>query len=337
MNDVIEELLIKVGLQNAHWDLQSERVVRIETQDGLFALKRWERTPQEREHFLHHLRYAERAGMKGIIPLTNRRGDMSMFETNRHYFYLEPWIEEQPLMSPPPKELRLLTILALNHKISEDEEDMTEDELSTYKNEVQQGWQQDQLLMNQLADQFEHSRFMSPFELTFLNGYPFYDMMFGEMKKGFQKWTRQVKEREGYRFAFCHGRPSLEHGLIAADGNAWFTNWETSGPGHPAYDLAYFYQDLARHEPFDPLESKQLFGTYEAYGPSWGEADTGLLKALMLTPAPILTFARAYATDPLRYAEHQWTAMLESKLSSLRYLLQMMQWKEKQEAAMQGS
>lgn len=337
MNDVIEELLNKAGLQHATWTWVSERVVKIETRDGPYALKRWERTPQEREHFLHHLRYAERAGMKGIIPLTNTRGDMSMFETDRHYFYLEPWMEKQPLRSPPSEELRLLTILALNHKISEDEEGMTEEDLSTYKNEVQRGWQQEILLMNRLAAQFEQSRFISPFELTFLNGCPFYEMMFAEMKKGFQRWSRQVKEKEGYRFAFCHGRPSLEHGFIAADGNAWFTNWETSGPGHPAYDLAYFYQDLAQRYPFVPLEGKQLFGTYEAHGPAWGEADTGLLKALTLTPAPILMFAQSYATDPLRYAEHQWTAMLESKLSSLRYLQQMMLWKEKQEAAMHGS
>ncbi|WP_090396827.1 phosphotransferase [Natribacillus halophilus] len=333
MNDVLSN----IGYKNADWSWISERVIRVQDQDGPVALKQWQRSAEEREHFLHHLRYAERAGMQGIIPLKPVRGDTPMFESARHVYYFEPWIEEPTVTSSREKELKLLAVLAGNHKISEDEEEMQEEEWFAYKQEVQHTWHQEQLMMNRLADQCEQSRFLSPFELTFLQGYPFFENMFKDMRQGFQTWARQVQEKGVRRFAFCHGFPTLDHGLISADGNAYFTNWETSGPGHLAFDLACFYRDLSRRQPFHALDSKRLYETYEAYGPSWSEADTGLLKALMLTPRPILDFADTYAREPYRYAEHQWTAMLAAKVSHLRYLRQMIQWKEKQEAAMKGS
>ncbi|MBB6448339.1 spore coat protein YsxE [Geomicrobium halophilum] len=338
MNEFNEQrLLDKINLQGADWTWISERVLKAEAPTGPIAIKRWQRTDTDRENFLHHLRYAERAGIQGVIPLMQRaKGDLPVFEVDEQVYYLEPWIEDEPIPSPPPKELRLLTILASNHKTSESEEKLSEEEVKNYKQEVEQLRQQDQLMMERITDQFEQSRFLSPFELTFLNGYPFLNQLFKEARKGFQKWARQIQEKESYRFVFCHGQPTLEHGLIEADGNAWFTNWETSGPGPPAYDLAYFYRDLSRKQPFHPLDGKKLYGTYEAYGPSWSEADTGLLKALTLTPTPILEFAESYRTTPRKFAEHQWTAMLQSKLSSLRYLHQMIQWKETQETSMKG-
>ncbi|MFB4158271.1 hypothetical protein ACE1TF_00195 [Geomicrobium sp. JSM 1781026] len=320
------------------WQWVSDRVIKVDHPDGPMAMKRWDRTPGERDTFLQHLRYGERSGIQGIIPLmTSTRGDFPVFEAEGYDYYLEPWVEEQTLTSPPSKELRLLSVLAANHKISENEQTIEEGALEEYEQEVDFIWNQQRLHMEQLADQLEQSRFISPFTMTYLHAGPFLERMFQSGKSGFQNWARHVKEKETYRFVFCHGKPSIAHGLIAADGNAWWTNWEASGPNHPAYDLAYFYQDIARNQPFHALDYQAIVGTYEAYGPLWGEADTSLLKALMLTPTPIIDFVEQYRANPQSYAEHQWTAMLELRLNALRYGAELVKWKEDQEAAMRQS
>ncbi|MBM7631676.1 hypothetical protein [Geomicrobium sediminis] len=332
------EAVRAIANDKSDWSWVSERVIKVDHPEGPMAMKRWQRTVSERDTFLHHLRYGERAGIQGIIPLmTGTRGDFPIFEHEGADYYLEPWVEEQLLTSPPSKELRLLAILAANHKLSENEQVIEEEAMTEYAQEVDLLWNQQRLTMEQMADQMEQVRFLSPFTMTFLHAGPFLERMFQAGRTGFQQWVRHVKDQGSYRFVFCHGQPSLEHGIIASDGNAWWTNWEESGPNHMAYDLAYFYQDIARNQPFHALDQQAIFGTYEAYGPVWREADTSLLKALMLTPTPVIEFVELYRTNPNRYAEHQWTAMLEVKLNTLRYLSEMVRFKEDQEAAMRQS
>ncbi|MFB4162971.1 hypothetical protein ACE1TI_03820 [Alteribacillus sp. JSM 102045] len=285
------------------------KVARVETAEGIFALKETQLNKEQAERFLQTLRFFEKQQMKTVVPvLRNNYGDWCCIE-DHYMYYVTPWGKE---CSGLRRESEFFKALAIFHRSTEYKETIPENVWKEQGELLKKKRDQQLLELEAYADSIEKKRYYSPFELAFLMHFPFLYHLHKDSLYWYDQWERKAAEKEKIRIVRCHGRPSPDHLVIDEFSNYRFINLEYTADGHPLYDAAYLYRSCLKERMWEPVQAYPWIKTYD-YHFLLKPGDEDLLKSHLLSEANIYPFLKQSSSRTLEN-EPAFTFQLEERI-----------------------
>ncbi|GIN11598.1 spore coat protein YsxE [Shouchella clausii] len=314
MNPLYEAILFYYDLQPRAIEQVGQKLIRVETDQGMFALKETDIDRMRADEFVHAIRKLTKLRFKQFIPvLPTKFGEYTLFAGDKSY-YLMPWVNEVEYHSRISIEEAIADHLGVIHRLTVKTQPAVKELLDGSCERLLARWDRHFLEMSRFADQAEQNRYISPFELTFLTHYGLLEQLAEGARNQLEKWYEATLEKSSYRSVLTHGRLSRHHAMATETNELLLFNFEQASLDTPARDLASFCR---RSFPYALWEDDEVFRwlqRYEQHLPLL-DSEKHLLCAYLLYPDPIY-----YAVGDYRHGgnELEHVRRLEKRIIAMR-------------------
>ncbi|MCS1351453.1 phosphotransferase [Mechercharimyces sp. CAU 1602] len=225
-----------------HKVTQINRIFRVETDQGTYALK-WTKQPAEKLMMIYDiLQHACEKGYRHVIPWVKTESDEAYVMTTSGNWYATPWIEsaEQELFAPSTD--ALLESLAQLHQLSAP----LVKRYPKFKNQLNEPfierWKERK---EKTAEYFHFARkrdIPSPLDHSFLEQASYLEKAFDFSIRGVERFL-QAERGKAPRYTLCHARIHPKHVLISESGWYWI-DFDHAVIDTPVRDIATFYRQF---------------------------------------------------------------------------------------------
>lgn len=285
--ETIKKVLDAYSIYPATIDKITDRLYRIHDGRFVYALKqasmgteniaKWERVYQQA--FVQNLSL--------VLPVYVTENRKMYVEMDGDIYYLTPWIETEK-----KRDIELFyRSLGIMHAKTKNEQLINAGvfirNFDIYKSFC------DDTAMNLLhiVEQFEKSRYMSPFELLVCTHYRDLEYAMGEVHKRIDKLTDQEAERVSWNYSMCHGNLKFSHLLMS--NQTYLLNFERAKLDNAVMDLVVFFRNEIGY--FD-APSDMLIDEFSSYTSENELTDNELQLLLvhLLNPTEYITIIQDF-------------------------------------------
>ncbi|MBY7143245.1 hypothetical protein KFZ56_09275 [Virgibacillus sp. NKC19-3] len=286
--EVLKKVLNSYAIYPLAIEEVTERLFRVSDGQREYALKKSLLSKESLANFenVYHTAFSQHIAT--ILPVYLTKSGNLYTEMNQTIFYLTPWIEYSNTKQSQLIENLYKNIGAVHAKTKQTQLISTERlirEFTTYKAFCEHAANE----LITFVQQFEKSRFMSPFELLVCTHYRDLEFTLKEIIKRIQHLIDEQEEEISWNFSLCHGNVRISHTL-----GAHMINWENAYYDNAVMDLAAFFKQEVSHydQPRDAL--MEQFSTYN-HENELNQHELNLLIIHLLNPTNYLKIVQQYA------------------------------------------
>jgi spore coat protein YsxE len=316
VDQIISQVLFQYDLRPKNVQLYG-KVLKVETDYGVYALKKTTMNKEQTDWFIHVIRRLDRIGFPFFVPvLPTKYGDYSVFDGNYTY-YLMPWQEDHRNFrhQVQPEETMVEEIAKL-HSLTERTQDYGEESLNESFRLLKERWDLRKLEVEKYIDEIEKNIYYSPFELTLLTHFERTKQLADQAEWHLEQWLEISKEKKKYRSVLCHGKLNRSHACFDEYGTAYFINFEKAVLDTPARDLAILFRHYFQSRPWDEQEGQHWLNIYEKHFTFFDE-ERHLLMSYLLFPENIFQMIDHYRYPERSKPEIQMVMKLERRLLTM--------------------
>lgn len=293
---------------------QLGKISRIETDDGLFALKETDIDRLRADEFIHAIRKLVKMNFNQFIPvIPTKFGEYTLFAGNKTY-YLMPWIEPLEYAGRVSMEEVLSDHMGIIHRMTVKTQTASKEMLDQSCERLLSRWELHALELSRFADQAEMKRYISPFELSFLTHYGMVEQLSQTASHHLEKWYKATLEKGSYRSVLTHGQLSRQHAMPTADNELLLLNFEQASLDTPARDIASFCRRGFPYALWSEDEVFRWFNRYQQHLPLL-DPEKHLICAYLLFPEPIYYAVQDYQNGG---NEFELVQKLEKRIIAMR-------------------
>lgn len=274
-----------------YMDNVTERVVKIHTDKGIYALKK--SSIKEVESFVRHHSMLMETGFKSYIPIYPTSDHRLYVKKGEFVYYLMPWVARSTRDEKQHLHLELFQTLGQLHARTKKEWTFKQQEYETIYESTIAKWEKDENFFEQFVEKSEKSWYMSPFELQVIMYYTEIMQAYYFAKEKLKEWYEAIQEQPIARAVLNHGHLSPSH-LVKDDQNEhYFINFERSNFSAPVNDLILFFHRKLTSFPIQCDECIQWLEKYEQNFPLT-KAERKLFISYFAYPQPIFQLVKQY-------------------------------------------
>ncbi|MDA7027594.1 spore coat protein YsxE [Bacillus sp. CLL-7-23] len=290
----IQSILSWYGLTAEYIEDVSQKVRKVYTNHGIFALKALETSRNSR--FTEQMIELEKKGYRHFVPIyRNREGDF-LTEASTGFFYLMPWLALEKEVERDQKHEYLFKEIAYLHQKTEKKVEIRKEDTLQHYEQTRRKWEAEKLKYEEFVTAAEKEWYMSPFQLQAVMYYQETISACDFALDRLKDWQEVIKDQTSSRIVLNHGRLSVRHFLYNDTGNGYLTNFEKAGYAPPHHDLIVFYSRLFNMNPVMCRECVNWFYTYHQAYPL-REEEISLLLSYLAYPGSMFTRLRYYHAE----------------------------------------
>ncbi|GAA0294705.1 spore coat protein YsxE [Gracilibacillus halotolerans] len=261
-SSAITTILSTYGITDYHQEKRTERVYRIQTNTGSYALKKSHVNNQTIGKWQAVYQWVVQQQVDAFLPIMPNQNQQLLVLHENEYYYLTPWIENETVDMHPAffhaigklhgSTLQKKDFVLDNGKRQTIEESLLE-ELEFYRGH-----------MNVYVEQIEKKRFMSPLELQIVMNYRYLIKLFDITEYWQAMYVEALEEETTWSSCLVHGSLTPEH-LIVNDFYQYFLNWESTYIGSPVDDLYTLCRNMFKNHDCSMDKVMEGFQIYENY------------------------------------------------------------------------
>jgi spore coat protein YsxE len=285
----------------------SRNVLKIYTQKGIFALKS---IPNNQNlSFINHIAESYKKGFTRFVPFYKTMDGQYVVSKHNKYFYLMPWLKNEPPNERSYSYQQLFKMLARFHTVTSKELKYSEEDVKQHYNGLKEQWEKRNKYLEAYIDQCESQLYMSPFELQFVSY--FNEMIqacrFAEAR--LDEWYGKIQEVKKFRTSLIHGKVSMKHLLYDNNDKAYFSSLERMKQASPVNDIVSFFYRTLRTYPVQSDECLECYSQYNRHYPL-KEEEVQLLLSYLTYPEPMYRVIVNYIEGKTRMSEQESVASL---------------------------
>jgi spore coat protein YsxE len=306
--DEIRSILSEYGLQLEYAEAVSDKVYKVYTNYGSFALKRLSSNRNSR--FTDRMIFLEKQGYRSFVPVYKTH-DGEFLAGQENFFYLMPWLHYDKEDERDQKHDHLFKETALMHKRTMKEIKINRKEVERHYETTKKNWKDQKLGYEQFVDHAERKWYLSPFELQAVTYFTETIEATDFASERLEEWYEAMKEKETTRLALTHGQISVHHFLYNDVGNGFFTNFEKADFAPPINDLLLFYTRTFKTHPKACSECVDWYYTYHRHSPLLDE-EISLLLSYMAYPNSIFKVINRYRSEQRQHERNECTELIKA-------------------------
>ncbi len=312
-------------------------VRKIYTSQGTFALKG---IPiAYGEGFINSIEELYKKGFNRIVPIYRTTEGQYLVRGNDHFFYLMPWLQNQPGSERDDRHHQLFKLLARLHTITAKESEFNEEDVKKHYESLTSQWEQRNKFLETYIDECEKKLYMSPFELQFASHFNELMRACHFARGRLDEWYEKVKETKRFRTSMTHGKVSIKHYLFDRNDKGYLASFEKTKQAPPFNDLVSFYYRTLRTYPIQCNDCMDWYMMYNQHFPL-REEEVQLLLSYLTYPEPMFRVVKNYAERKSVKSEHKQVAQFLNAYwlnKNIEYfasgIMQLEQEKKEQQAA----
>lgn len=286
-------------------------VVRVETGDGVFALKKTSADPEHLAFLDRVFDQLDETELPYFLPRVATKNGARVVQEGEGCWYALPWYGQAAEKGDevPPEDL--IQGLARFHQVTEP---LVKGEKETGPHLRTDPLEKKRSAVDRLKEWHEIAvsrEFVSPFEKTFLSYIDEIEKAINFSVQGLEK----VEGRPAPRTALIHGRLHPHNLLVGKSGWRWI-DFDHGGVGSPVIDIAMF---LRRFLPFDSEEVVDPFSLLDIYQKQnpLKEKEQRLLALHLTYPESVMRALSAYYQPRPTVSESASVRQLEGEIDRL--------------------
>lgn len=245
LRNVNSGLLRRVIARFGWTPLKVERVRgvwRVETEDGIFALKKASCSAKKLS-FLHQaMEEARRQGVEGILPWVSCGKGRPFLEEKGRAWYATRWYGEVLDAREAPAE-ELIRQLAIFHRVFEKPAERGGEFRYRAGRELIERWKGHRERIREYGSQLKTREFSSPFDQLLKEQADLLDKAFSFAVRGMERFV-DTEKGVPPRYTLCHGRIHPNNILRGDRGWIWI-DWDHARVDSPVRDLALFFRQFS--------------------------------------------------------------------------------------------
>lgn len=306
--DEIRSILNEYGLRFEYAEAVSDKVYKVYTNHGPFALKKLSSNRNFR--FTDQMIFLEKQGYRSFVPVyRTHSGDF--LAGQEPFYYLMPWLHYDKKEERDQKHEHLFKETALMHKRTMKEIKINRNDVEQHYKATKKKWEDQKLSYEKFVDRAEREWYLSPFELQAVTFFSETIAATDFAAERLEQWYDTMKEKEISRLALTHGQISVHHFLYNDVGNGFFTNFEKAEFAPPINDLLLFYTRTFKTYPKTCSECADWFHTYHRNSPLLDE-EISLLLSYMAYPHSLYKVINRYQSEQKQTEKTECTYLLKA-------------------------
>ncbi|MGG3573795.1 spore coat protein YsxE [Bacillus gobiensis] len=306
--DEIRSILNEYGLQLEYAESVSDKVYKVYTNHGAFALKQLSANRNSR--FTDQMIQLEKLGYRSFVPVYRTHSGQFLAGQDSFY-YLMPWLHNDKKEERDQKHVHLFKETALMHKRTMKEIKINRTDVEKHYEDTKKKWEEQKLVYEKFVDRAEREWYLSPFELQAVTYFSETIQATDFASERLEKWYEAIKEKETTRLALTHGQISVHHFLYNDVGNGYFTNFEKAEFAPPINDLLLFYTRTFKTYPKTCSECADWYYTYHRNSPLLDE-EVNLLLSYMAYPHYLFKVINRYQSEQNQNEKMECTELIKS-------------------------
>ncbi|RBW71580.1 hypothetical protein [Bacillus taeanensis] len=265
-------------------------VYKVSAKEGMFALKKINRSKRNQRIFETNYFYLAHKGFKNIVPIYRTKQNQATVTTEHFFYYLMPWVKYEKVGSKDYYK-SFMSDLAEMHAAAMDET-FSQTELQSAYQRLENHLKKRKEILESYARMAEKRVYMSPFDYEFMDLFPYFIQAVDRSLYYQHQWYKNAKEKSHYRRAVCHGKLSSNH-YCFSNNNRFFISVDHLTFDHPVKDLARAVHSILKIDSFKEEDIEGLLPIYQKKIPLF-EDEKELLKAYLIYPKHVFQVVDLY-------------------------------------------
>lgn len=280
--DTIKKVLDIYGVYPMTIDKITDRVYRVNDGRFEYALKQssmrketianWEKTYQQ----------AFEQNLSMILPVYITKNGELYAELEDSIYYLTPWIDAEKMKRDKQNIEILFRNLGMVHAKTKKEQMIAADAFIRNFDTYRLFCEDTAANLLSTVEQFEKSRYMSPFELLVCTQYRDLEYALKEIYKRLERLTNQEDEKISWNYSLCHGHLNFSHMLFS--NQPYLLNLEKAKIDSAVMDLAALFKSEIRYYDSPSEALIEQFSSYTGEN-ELTDNELQLLAVHLLDPA----------------------------------------------------
>lgn len=289
-------------------------VLRVQTKDGDFALKRSSSSPKQLSFVHRALEEILSAGYDHLLPWLKTRSGEPFVVQEQTVWYATPWYGEGATLRDKVEPSEQLAQLARLHRFSQSIAAAETDFHQPVSREYIANWKQQQGKMEKYLESLQRREFHSPFDKVFSKNADYLDKAFSFAIQGMERFVT-TEEGRPPRWSFCHGRMDPRNVVYGEKGWKWI-DWDHARVTSPVRDVAAYLRRFSDVEPEEP-DFAVVLAHYEK---EWEltNKEKKLLALYLAYPERPYRLLRNYYEKSIRVSEAEAVQLLEREVIRLQ-------------------
>lgn len=306
--DDIRSILNEYGLRFEYSEAVSEKVYKVHTNYGPFALKKLSSNRNSR--FTDQMIFLEKQGYRSFVPVYKTHSG-EFLAGRDHFYYLMPWLHNDKKEERDDKHEHLFKETALMHRRTMKEIKINRDDVKKHYEATKKKWEDDKLAYEKFVDRAEREWYLSPFLLQAVTYFSETIAATDFASERLDDWHEAIKEKETTRLTLTHGQISAHHFLFNDVGNGYFTNFEKAEIAPPINDLLLFYTRTFKTYPKTCKECIDWYYTYHQNSPLLDE-EVNLLLSYLAYPFALFKVINRYQSELKKHEKTECVELLKA-------------------------
>ena len=312
-------ILTSYGISNFNEEKVTDRVSKIQTQTGNYALKRSHINEKTIGKWQAVYQWVIEQKVDAFLPILPNHYQQLLVFNGSDYYYVTPWIHNDSLdihqaFFHAIGKLHGSTLqqqeFSLNDSQREQLEQSLHDEQENYRNQI-----------HAYMEQIEKKRFMSPLELQVVMNYRYLMEMLEVSEYWQTMYVDALEDEMSWSSCLVHGNLKPEH-LIITDYYQYFLNWEYTFIGTPTDDLFTLFRHMFTKHDCSMERIVEGFQIYENYV-SLSKVEKCSLTLRLLDMSTLFSLIQEVMQEPFQSKRIPLSMELEREWRRLFYGLQL--------------
>ena len=311
-------ILSTYGITDFHEERMTDRVSKIQSHTGNYALKRSHINEKTIGRWKAVYQWVIEQKVDAFLPILPNLHQQLLVLDGNDYYYVTPWIHNESIdihqaFFHAIGKLHGSTIQGQEFTLDEIQRERIaqtlHDEHENYHNHI-----------HTYMDHMERKRFMSPLELQVVMNYRYLMDLFEVYEYWQTMYVEALEEEMNWSSCLVHGNLTPEH-LIITDYYQYFLNWEYTFIGTPTDDLFTLFRHMFTKHDCSMERITEGFHIYENYV-NLSKVEKCSLILRLLDVDTLFSLIREVMEEPFRSKRIPLSMELEREWRRLFYGLQ---------------
>ncbi|GAB4073282.1 spore coat protein CotN [Barrientosiimonas marina] len=305
--EAIRSIMKEYGIMLDQTEQVSPRLYKVSVGQDVYALKKSRLTKNTVEAWEQVYHQAHARQLSAILPVFLTQQSRLYAADDDAYYYLTPWVPDAELTHEKSVRHTFEAIGDL-HARTKTPISIDINSVKHYFNDYQKINTERRHELIRSIDQFEQSRYMSPFELQVCTHYRVLVKVFTELNYHIDHFIEELELNSDWHCSLCHRHLTLPH--VRHNRDTLFLNWEYAAYDHPVVDLAMLFHGMAKTFDENLGQVVSLFPVYNQQNPLM-TSEQHLLAIHLLDPAAYISLVDDYVQSPRQQTMIERTQQLE--------------------------
>lgn len=298
--DKIKPLFRHYEIQPEYTEEISRKAIKVYADSGTYVLKRL--TKNSNPSFADSLMILNQQKYSSYVPIVKNRHQQFISHNNGEYFYIMPWLPNEPDDELDARHQYLFKEVAKMHSRTEKEIKLNGQEAASHYEALTERWDETKQVYEAFVDQCEQRLYLSPFELQAVTYFIEVSRAIEFSKKKLKEWSEEMEEKKKTRIVLNHGKISAHHFLYDENGTGFLTNFEQAKYAAPIDDFLLFMNRTAKTYPTQCDDCVNWFNSYQKSFP-FTEGEMLLFLSYLAYPDRICRIIKSYIKGDKKQTE----------------------------------